>query len=135
MADGAGVQVSGDLGSKPDVTLPAAEAPAELVVVDLTEGDGAEVAPGATVTTHYVGKSWSTGEQFDASWDRGDTLKFGLGKGQVIAGWDQGVAGMKVGGRRRLVIPPHLAYGDRGAGGLIKPGETLIFVVDLIDVR
>jgi peptidylprolyl isomerase len=81
---------------------------------------------------HYVGVAFSTGEEFDASWNRGEAFKFRLGAGQVISGWDQGVAGMKVGGRRRLVIPPHLAYGDRGAGGVIKPGETLIFVVDLL---
>ena len=90
---------------------------------------------GRIVEVHYVGVSWQTGREFDASWNRGDTFKFGLGKGQVIRGWDQGVAGMKVGGRRQLVIPPHLGYGDRGAGGVIKPGETLIFVVDLVDVR
>jgi peptidylprolyl isomerase len=79
--------------------------------------------------------SWKNGKQFDASWDRGDTFKFGLGKGQVIPGWDQGVAGMKVGGRRRITIPPNLAYGKRGAGGVIGPDETLVFVVDLIGVR
>ena len=84
---------------------------------------------------HYVGVSWQTGKQFDASWDRGDTFKFGLGKGQVIPGWDQGVAGMRVGGRRRITIPPDLAYGKRGAGGVIGPDETLIFVVDLVGVR
>jgi peptidylprolyl isomerase len=83
---------------------------------------------------HYVGVAFSTGEQFDASWDRGSPLQFRLGVGQVIAGWDTGVQGMKVGGRRKLVIPAHLAYGDRGAGGVIKPGETLIFVVDLLAV-
>jgi len=79
--------------------------------------------------------SWKTGQQFDASWDRGSTFKFGLGKGQVIAGWDQGVAGMRVGGRRRITIPPMLAYGKRGAGRAIGPDETLVFVVDLISVR
>ena len=84
---------------------------------------------------HYVGVSWNTGQQFDASWDRGSTFKFGLGKGQVIAGWDQGVAGMRVGGRRRITIPPMLAYGKRGAGRAIGPDETLVFVVDLIGVR
>ena len=83
---------------------------------------------------HYVGVAHSSGEEFDSSWNRGTPLRFPLGAGRVIAGWDQGVAGMKVGGRRRLVIPPHLAYGDRGAGGVIRPGETLIFVVDLVDV-
>jgi peptidylprolyl isomerase len=83
---------------------------------------------------HYVGISFRTGKQFDASWDRGDTFSFKLGQGQVIQGWDQGVAGMKVGGRRRLVIPPGLAYGSRGAGGVIGPDETLVFVVDLLGV-
>jgi peptidylprolyl isomerase len=81
---------------------------------------------------HYVGVAYSTGEEFDASWNSGDPLEFRLGTGQVIAGWDQGVAGMKVGGRRQLIIPPDLAYGDRGAGPLIAPGETLIFVCDLV---
>ena len=84
---------------------------------------------------HYVGVAHSTGEEFDASYNRGEPLQFRLGIGQVISGWDQGVQGMKVGGRRQLVIPPHLGYGDRGAGGAIKPGETLIFVVDLLDVQ
>ena len=93
-----------------------------------------EATAGSTVSVHYVGVAHSTGEEFDASYNRGAPLDFRLGVGQVISGWDQGVQGMKVGGRRRLVIPPHLAYGDRGAGGVIKPGETLIFVVDLVDV-
>ena len=84
---------------------------------------------------HYVGVAWSTGEQFDASWDRGAPLDFGLGAGQVIPGWDQGVVGMKVGGRRTLVIPPDMAYGNRGAPGAIAPNETLIFTVDLVDAR
>jgi FKBP-type peptidyl-prolyl cis-trans isomerase len=84
------------------------------------------------VRVHYVGVAYSTGEEFDASWNRGEPLDFRLGVGQVIAGWDRGVQGMKVGGRRKLVIPPHLAYGDQGAGGSIKPGETLIFVCDLV---
>ncbi len=88
-----------------------------------------------TVSAHYVGVAFSSGEEFDASWSRGAPLDFRLGMGQVIAGWDQGISGMRVGGRRRLTIPPHLAYGDRGAGGAIAPGETLIFVVDLVDVR
>ena len=89
---------------------------------------------GCTVLAHYVGVAHSTGEEFDASYNRG-AADFRLGVGQVIAGWDQGIAGMKVGGRRQLVIPPHLGYGDRGAGSAIAPGETLIFVVDLVDVR
>ena len=90
---------------------------------------------GITVLAHYVGVAHSTGEEFDASWNRGEPLRFQLGAGQVIAGWDQGMQGMKVGGRRTITIPPHLGYGDRGAGGAIKGGETLIFVVDLVDVR
>ena len=93
-----------------------------------------EATAGKTVRVHYVGVAHSTGEQFDASYDRGDPLEFRLGVGQVISGWDTGVQGMKVGGRRQLVVPPHLAYGDRGAGGVIKPGETLIFVCDLVAV-
>jgi peptidylprolyl isomerase len=121
--------------SKPWVEVEPGEAPPdELVVDDVVEGDGEEAVAGRDVEVHYVGVSWSTGEQFDASWDRGDTFRFGLGAGQVIAGWDQGVAGMKVGGRRRIVIPPHLGYGERGAGGVIAPGETLVFVVDLLGV-
>ena len=100
-----------------------------------TGGRGAEATAGKTVVVHYVGVAHSTGEEFDASYNRGEPLSFRLGVGQVISGWDQGVQGMKVGGRRKLVIPPHLGYGDRGAGGVIKPGETLIFVVDLMDVR
>ena len=120
---------------KPQIDRPEGNPPADLEITDITVGDGAEATPGKGVTVHYVGVSHSTGEQFDASWDRGEPLRFGLGAGQVISGWDQGVAGMKIGGRRQLVIPPHLAYGDRGAGGVIKPGETLIFVVDLLGVR
>jgi peptidylprolyl isomerase len=120
--------------SKPEVTIPDEAPPAELVVEDLAVGDGTEATAGTQVDVHYVGVSWSTGRQFDASWDRGQTFGFGLGAGQVISGWDQGVQGMRVGGRRRLTIPPHLGYGDRGAGGVIAPGETLVFVVDLLGV-
>ncbi|MEU0530438.1 FKBP-type peptidyl-prolyl cis-trans isomerase [Amycolatopsis tolypomycina] len=120
---------------KPLIDPPDGPAPADLEITDITVGDGAEATNGKTVTVHYVGVSHSTGEQFDASWDRGEPLRFGLGAGQVISGWDRGVAGMKIGGRRKLVIPPHLAYGDRGAGGVIKPGETLVFVVDLVGVN
>ncbi len=121
---------------KPQVEVPSDQAPSyQLELEDLTLGEGETAAAGHTVEVHYVGVSWSTGKQFDASWDRGDTFKFGLDKGQVIPGWDQGVAGMQLGGRRRITIPPMLAYGKRGAGGVIGPDETLVFVVDLIAVR
>ena len=120
---------------KPEIDFPDGPPPTELEVTELAEGDGAEATAGSTVSVHYVGVAHSTGEEFDASYNRGAPLDFRLGVGQVISGWDQGVQGMKVGGRRRLVIPPHLGYGERGAGGVIKPGETLIFVVDLLDVR
>ena len=121
---------------KPQVDVPSDQPPSYQVELDdIVVGDGEEAASGHIVEVHYVGVSWATGKQFDASWDRGDTFKFGLGKGQVISGWDQGVAGMKVGGRRRITIPPNLAYGKRGAGGVIGPDETLVFVVDLVGVR
>ncbi len=121
---------------KPLVEVPVGEAPSyQLELDDLVVGDGETAAPGRIVEVHYVGVSWSTGQQFDASWDRGETFKFALGKGQVIAGWDQGVAGMNAGGRRRITIPPMLAYGKRGAAGVIGPDETLVFVVDLVSVR
>ena len=121
---------------KPRVDVLSDQPPSyQLELDDIAVGDGEEAAAGHVVEVHYVGVSWSTGEQFDASWDRGDTFKFTLGKGHVIAGWDQGVAGMRVGGRRRITIPPNLAYGKRGAGGVIGPDETLVFVVDLVGVR
>ena len=121
------------MSEKPHVYVPAGEAPpAELVIEDIEVGDGEEAKAGHTVEVHYAGNAWSTRQQFDASWDRGETFTFRLGAGQVIGGWDQGVAGMRVGGRRRLVIPPSLGYGSQGAGGVIKPNETLVFVVDLI---
>jgi peptidylprolyl isomerase len=120
---------------KPTVTVPDGEPPSELEIVDDVVGDGAEASAGDTVSVHYVGVAWSTGSQFDASWDRLEPFRFGLGGGQVIQGWDQGVAGMRVGGRRTLTIPPHLGYGSRGAGGAIAPNETLIFTVDLLDVQ
>ena len=119
---------------KPEIDFPGGEPPADLQITEVTEGDGAEATAGKAVDVHYVGVAYSSGEEFDASYNRGAPLSFRLGVGQVIAGWDQGVQGMKVGGRRQLVIPPHLGYGDRGAGGVIKPGETLIFVVDLLGV-
>ena len=120
---------------KPDVGPITGEPPAELLIEDITVGEGDEAKPGQYVSVHYVGVAHSSGKEFDASYNRGEAFQFPLGGGQVIQGWDQGVEGMKVGGRRQLVIPPHLGYGDRGAGGVIKPGETLIFVVDLLGVQ
>ncbi len=120
---------------RPQIDKPEGDIPFELGIEDLAVGEGDEATKGKKVSVHYVGVAFSTGEEFDASWNRGQPFEFKLGKGQVIPGWDAGVQGMKVGGRRRLVIPPHLGYGDRGAGGAIKPGETLIFVVDLLEVR
>lgn len=120
--------------TRPVVEVPEGPAPAELVIEDQVIGDGAEATSGSDIAAHYVGVSHATGVQFDASWDRGVPLKFRLGTGRVIQGWDDGIAGMRVGGRRRLTIPAHLAYGDRGAAGVIKPGETLVFVVDLVSV-
>ncbi len=121
--------------TKPEIDFPEGAAPDDLVVEDLIEGGGEPARAGDTVSAHYVGVAHSTGEEFDSSWSRGNPLDFRLGVGMVIQGWDQGITGMKVGGRRRLTIPAHLAYGDRGAGAAIAPGETLIFVVDLADVR
>ena len=121
--------------SKPEVTIPEGAPSYQLELEDLTVGDGPEATPGSLVDVHYVGVAWSTGKQFDASWDRGDTLPFTIGKGQVIKGWDEGVAGMKVGGRRRITIPPAMGYGKRGAPPVIAPDETLVFVVDLVGVR
>lgn len=128
-----GVEVSGAQDAKPEFTIPEGEPPTELEVFDIAEGDGAEAGSNATVTTHYVGKSWSTGKQFDSSWDRGEPISFPLSG--VIAGWTQGIPGMKVGGRRVLVIPPDLGYGEAGAGSDIGPGETLVFVIDLVNAK
>lgn len=109
--------------------------PAELVVEDIVEGDGEVVEPGMFVSVEYVGVTWSTGEQFDSSWGSSQTFDFELGDGRVIPGWEQGVEGMRVGGRRMLTIPPDLAYGERGAGDAIGPDETLVFVVDVVDAE
>ena len=119
---------------RPEIDPPQGDIPFELEIDDLVVGDGAEATPGKKVTVHYVGVSFHTGEEFDASWNRGEPFRFKLGKGQVIPGWDQGVQGMRVGGRRRLTIPSAMAYGARGAGGVIQPHEPLVFVVDLLDV-
>jgi len=123
------------MSEKPLVEPHLGAAPDDLLVEEIVVGEGALAQPGQTAVVHYVGVAASNGEQFDASWDRGEPFSFPLGAGYVIAGWDQGVVGMKVGGRRRLVIPAQLGYGERGAGGVIAPGETLIFVVDLLDLR
>ncbi|MFC4051448.1 FKBP-type peptidyl-prolyl cis-trans isomerase [Actinomadura syzygii] len=120
---------------RPEIDFPEGQPPSNLDITDITQGDGPEATKGANVSMHYVGVSWSTGEEFDASWNRGSTFDFPLGGGRVIKGWDMGIVGMKVGGRRKLVIPPHLAYGDRSPSPAIKPGETLIFVVDLVAVN
>lgn len=121
--------------SKPEVEFPSDQPTGELQVRDIVTGDGEEAKAGQQAVVHYVGVAYSTGEEFDASYNRGAPFTFPLGEGRVIAGWDQGVQGMKVGGRRELIIPPHLGYGDRGAGGVIAGGETLIFVVDLLGLR
>jgi peptidylprolyl isomerase len=127
-------ETSADTTTKPKVEVPEGEPPAGLEIEDIKEGDGATAKAGDNVTVEYVGVSYSTGKQFDASWDNGQPFTFPLGQGQVIPGWDQGVPGMKVGGRRQLVIPPDLAYGEQGSPPDIKPNETLIFVVDLLSV-
>ena len=120
--------------TKPEVDYPEGTPPKALEITDIWEGDGKVAGAGDTVKVHYVGVAFSSGEEFDASWNRGEPLSFRLGVGQVIQGWDQGVQGMKVGGRRRLTIPSAMAYGARGAGGVIKPHEPLVFVVDLLAV-
>lgn len=123
------------MADKPAITIPEGEPPTELLIEDEIVGDGDEATIGKRVIVHYSGVAWSSGSEFDSSWDRGETFDFRLGARAVIEGWDRGVKGMKVGGRRRLTIPPDLGYGSRGAGGVIKGGETLVFVVDLVEVR
>jgi peptidylprolyl isomerase len=123
------------MSDKPLVDPHLGPAPDDLLIEDLVVGTGEEAKTGQSAVVHYVGVGVSSGEEFDASWNRGETFVFSLGEGYVIQGWDRGVVGMKVGGRRRLVVPAHLGYGDRGAGGVIAPGETLIFVVDLLELR
>lgn len=120
--------------TKPEIDFPEGGLPEEFVIIDEIEGAGDIVEPGNTVSCHYVGVAFSTGEEFDSSWGRGEPLRFQVGVGMVIRGWDEGLLGMKVGGRRRLEIPSEMAYGSRGAGSAIGPNESLIFVVDLVDV-
>ena len=117
--------------TRPEIDFPDGEPPAELRITDIWEGDGTAANPGDRVTVHYVGVAYSTGEEFDASWNRGDPLQFQLGAGHVIAGWDQGLQGMKVGGRRQLIIPPDLAYGPGGSPPKIPPAATLTFLIEL----
>ncbi len=117
--------------TKPEVDFPTGEPPAELAVRDITVGDGAEAVPGAKVWVHYLGVEYASGEEFDSSWNRGESIEFPL-RG-LIQGWQDGIPGMKVGGRRELVIPPHLAYGPAGSGHRLS-GQTLIFIIDLLDV-
>jgi peptidylprolyl isomerase len=121
--------------SKPKIEVPKGAPPKELEIEDLVEGSGDEAQAGDEVAVDYVGVLYKSGEQFDASWDRGESFSFKLGSGSVIQGWDQGLVGMKVGGRRELVIPPELAYGPGGSPPTIPPNETLIFVIDLLEVR
>ena len=119
---------------RPQIDKPEGDTPFELGIEDIVDGEGDESTSGRTVSVHYAGAAFRTGEEFDASWDRNQPFTFKLGKGQVIPGWDAGVQGMKVGGRRKLTIPSAMAYGARGAGGVIAPHEPLVFVVDLLSV-
>ena len=123
------------IATKPEITVPKGKAPKKLVVKDIKKGTGETAVAGKQVSVQYVGISFLNGRQFDASWDRGEPFSFQLGSGSVIPGWDQGVEGMKVGGRRQLVIPPDLAYGPQGSPPTIGPNETLVFVIDLVGVQ
>lgn len=120
--------------SKPKVTVPSGAPPKQLEVTDLIEGTGTEAKSGDKVTVQYVGVNFKNGQEFDSSWSRSEPFSFTLGAGEVIPGWDQGVEGMKVGGQRQLIIPPELAYGEAGAPPAIGPNETLVFVIDLLEV-
>ena len=127
--------ISKDLSEKPTVDKPEGSPPAELVTEDIVKGKGKTAKAGDVVSMQYIGNAWSTGGEFDASWNRGQPLEFPLGAGRVIPGWDQGIVGMKEGGRRLLVIPPDMAYGPQGSPPVIGPNETLVFVVDLEKVK
>ena len=129
-----GVTVTGQPGARPTITISDQSPPTTLRIQDVVVGSGVEAVSGETVTVQYVGMAWSTKKEFDASWDAGQPYSFALGAGRVIQGWDQGVAGMKVGGRRILVIPPDLGYGAQGYAQVIGPNETLVFVVDLVSL-
>jgi peptidylprolyl isomerase len=120
-----------DMTAKPELDAPEGPAPTELQIVDIVVGEGAEATPGATVDVHYLGVEYDSGDEFDSSWSRGQSINFPLRS--LIAGWQQGIPGMKVGGRRKLVVPAHLAYGPAGGGHRLS-GQTLIFVIDLLGV-
>ncbi len=123
-----------DTSKKPVVTVPKGAPPKQLESKELVEGSGAEAKSGDEVTVQYVGVNYKNGQEFDSSWSRNEPFTFTLGAGEVIPGWDQGVEGMKIGGRRELIIPPNLAYGEAGAPPAIAPNETLVFVIDLLEV-
>lgn len=127
-------EISTDLGAKPTPAIPDENPPEELVIDDVVEGDGKEAESGDQLTVQYVGVTYENGMQFDASWDNGQPFPFELGAGGVIPGWDEGVEGMKVGGRRQLTIPPEMAYGAQGQPPDIPPEATLVFVIDLLEV-
>jgi peptidylprolyl isomerase len=133
--ESASTEASGSEKTKPKVTVPTGAPPTKLEVKELEEGSGAEAKSGDEVTVQYVGVNYQNGKEFDSSWSRNEPFSFTLGAGEVIPGWDQGVAGMKVGSRRELIIPPELAYGEAGAPPAIAPNETLVFVIDLLEVN
>jgi peptidylprolyl isomerase len=120
--------------TRPKITPPSGPPPKQLEIIDLEEGSGAEAKAGDKVTVQYAGVDYKSGKEFDASWNRGEPFPFTLGGSEVIPGWEQGVEGMKVGGRRELIVPPELAYGETGAPPAIPPNETLIFVIDLVEI-
>jgi peptidylprolyl isomerase len=126
--------VSTNLKAKPKVTVPDGEPPKELEEIEVVEGDGTEAKSGDEVTVQYVGVDYKNGKEFDSSWSRSEPFTFTLGAGQVIPGWEKGVEGMKAGGRRELIIPPELAYGETGSPPTIGPNETLVFVIDLLEI-
>ena len=128
-------EASGGEKTKPKVTVPKGAPPKKLEIEEIEAGSGAEAKSGDEVTVQYVGVSYKNGKEFDSSWSRNEPFSFNLGAGEVIPGWDQGVEGMKVGGRRELIIPPSLAYGEAGAPPAIAPNETLVFVIDLLEVK
>jgi peptidylprolyl isomerase len=133
--DGTTESSTAERQEKPEVEIPEGAPPEDLVIEDIEEGDGATAEKGDQVTVDYVGVDFETGKEFDASFGNPDPFEFALGGGMVIPGWDEGVEGMKVGGRRELVIPPDLAYGKAGQPPAIKPNSTLVFVIDLLEVR